>query len=443
MKKNLLYIVLFIVCFGAAGFAILKNNNKKAEEAAATYTLLDRKGPLTQAKEWPDTKKHAAALEKAVSNNPYDTKSLIALANLFILEARATGNYAYYDKAAMKLVSDVLSRNANDFEALTLKALLLLSQHHFYEGLAVAEKARFINPYNAFVYGMLVDGNVEMGNYDSAVANADRMMSIRPDIRSYARASYLREIYGDLPGAIEAMKMAVTAGYPGDESTEWSRTQLGHLYEQTGDLKNALMNYTVALENRDAYPPALAGMARLALADKNYNAAADYYKQADSLVTDVTYKDALADVYLLSGDKEKAAAMMKIVIDSMNSHAKVTDESIPHHADKELAYAYLKVSKYDKALEHATAEYKRRPNNIDVNETMGWVYYKKNDAKTALPYMTAALKTGNTNPTLLCHAGLVYVAAGDAAKGKAMIQAALKNNPNISEDLKMAAMQAM
>jgi len=66
---------------------------------------------------------------------------------------------------------------------------------------------------------------VEMGNYTAAVENSDKMVSIRPDIRSYSRISYLREIYGDYPGSIEAMKMAVGAAYR-DEATEWSRVQL-------------------------------------------------------------------------------------------------------------------------------------------------------------------------------------------------------------------------
>jgi hypothetical protein len=44
-----------------------------------------------------------------------------------------------------------------------------MSQHHFADGLDVAHKAQQVNPYNAYVYGLLVDGNVEMGNYDTAV----------------------------------------------------------------------------------------------------------------------------------------------------------------------------------------------------------------------------------------------------------------------------------
>ena len=131
--------------------------------------------------------------------------------------------------AAMKYVNEVLEKDPLHFEALTFKSLLYLSQHHFADGLAMAEKARAINPYNAFVHGILVDGNVEMGNYFAAVEEADIMMSIRPDMRSYSRVSYLREIHGDYPGAIEAMKLAVDAGPPGDEATEWARSSTGKI----------------------------------------------------------------------------------------------------------------------------------------------------------------------------------------------------------------------
>ena len=50
------------------------------------------------------------------------------------------------------------------------------------------------------------------GNYEEALKNADQMASIRPDLRSYSRVSYMREIHGDRDGAKQAMKMAGDAG---------------------------------------------------------------------------------------------------------------------------------------------------------------------------------------------------------------------------------------
>jgi len=445
MKKNYLYIALIILFISAVGFVVVKFKNDDSAKAANQYSLLERTGPLSKMPEWTNTKINAAKLFAAITRNPKDLKSQIALVNLFIMEARATGNYTYYDKAAMKYTNNILLADPNNFQALTLKSLLYLSQHHFADGLAVATKARSINPYNAFVYGILVDGNVEMGNYDSAVANAQTMMSIRPDLRSYARASYLREIFGDYPGAIEAMRMAVDAGVPSDEGTEWSRVQLGHLYENYGDLKNAEMHYTIAAQNRNNYAYALAGLARVALYKKDYPKAISYYRQADTLVNDFAIKEELVDVYQLTGQNDMAAKTSKIVIDEMNVNAAgaAADENIGHYADRELAYAYLKTNDFDKALDHALAEYNRRPKNIDANETLAWVYYKKGDYAKALPYIEEALKTKSKNPSLLCRAGLIYQKNGDKVKAKQSLEGAFKNNANIPEGLKITSEQTL
>ncbi len=445
MKKNILYLSLIMVFIGTVGFVVLKYQHTEKDKSTKVYTLLERKGLLAKADEWITTKRNVTMLQNKIEANAADIKSTIALANNFILEGRATGNYAYYDVAAMKLANDVLEMDSNNFEALTLKSLIYLSQHHFADGLATAEKAKNLAPRNAFVHGVLVDGNVEMGNYDSAVLCAQQMMDIRPDLRSYARASYLREIYGDYPGAIEAMKLAIAAGAPGDEATEWSRIQLGHLYENTGDLKSAEMNYQIALNERPGYMHAYAGMARLAIASKEYDKAIGYYKQAASDAVEGAFREELATVYFLSGQKEKANELTGLLIDDLNKNAQAanTDESIGHYADKELAYAYLSINNYDKALEHALLEYNRRPNNIEVNETVAWVNYKKADVTKALLFIAEALKTNSKNPTLLCRAGLIYLKAGDKEKAKQLLKEGTQNNPNINYQLRAEAINAM
>lgn len=438
MKKATLYSIILIAFVGAIVFIFYKYQSGKTEEENKIYTLLERKGAASQTDEWKKTQSQALKFLQTIRTTPDDAKSLIGLATIFIKEARITGNYAYYDMAALKYTNDVLKTDASNFEALTLKSMLYLSQHHFADGLAIAEQAKKINPYNAYVYGLIVDGNVEMGNYDSAVASAQKMVDTRPDIRSYSRISYLREIFGDYKGAIDAMAEAETAGVPGEEGTEWTRIQLGHLYENIGDLQNAELQYSSALAERPGYAYALAGLARIATASKDYNKAIELYKSADSSVTDFSFKEALADVYRLTGKKDKADEIENKVIDEMNNQAQSgnNNENIGHYVDRELAYAYLKVNNYDKALEHALLEYNRRPANIDVNEAVAWAYYSKGDYQKALPYIKTALKTNSKNPTLLCRAGLIFAKIGDTALAKTNLEEALKSNPNIPENLK-------
>ncbi len=439
MKKRHLYLITIALFVIAAGFIVVRYKKEEKEKLAVFYPLKERKGIAAQTGEVKQIQKQYANLMKIVRTNPDDTKSRIALASLYIQEARITGDYMYYDVAAMKYVDEVLKKKPSDFEALTFKALLYLSQHHFAEGLDLAEKARATNPYNAFVHGILVDAHVEMGNYTKAVEEAEKMISIRPDLRSYSRVSYLREIHGDYPGAIEAMKLAVDAGAPGDEATEWTRVHLGHLYEVTGDLKSAEMHYLVALEQRPGYAYAIAGQGHIAIANHQYDKAISYYLQADSLINDYSFKEEMAEAYRLAGQKDKADSIIKWVVNAMSKDSEKgqADESIGHYADRELAYAYLKAGNYDKAVEHALAEYNRRPANIDVNEAVAWTYYMKEDYDKALPYIKTAMKTNSKNPTLLCRAGLIYAKTNNKEQAKSILKELVAKNAGMEEELKI------
>jgi len=437
MKKNYWYIILIAFFIVTGSFIVIKYKNKQELENNAEYSLLPRAGNSNNA-EWLAAKKNTDNLIAKIKANPNDLKSSLALANAYVMEARISGNIAYYDKAAMKTVDNVLAKDPSNYEALMLRSLVQLSQHHFADGLATATTAVNINPNNAFVYGLLVDANVEMGNYDAALDAADKMVSIRPDLRSYSRIAYLREIYGDYLGAVSAMKLAVAAGVPAEESTEWCRTQLGRLYENMGDTANAEFQYKLSLAARPGYAYALAGMARIASFEKKYDSAVYYYEQAASLTSDLGIKENLAIAYSNANQQSKADALNTSVIEAMTKNAKMSleDPTIGHYSDKELAYAYLQNNNYDKALEHALAEYNRRPKNIDVNETMAWVYYKRNELTKALTYLDAATKTHSMNPVLLCTAGLIYAKTGDAEKGKMMLALGLKHHPVLQEDIK-------
>jgi tetratricopeptide (TPR) repeat protein len=445
MKKNQIYIICLIV-FVAAVIGIVYNYNRKEKEKENTvYTLLPRKGAAANSVEWKDVKKRADVLFAALKQDPNDMNASIRLAALYIQEARETGNYMYYDQAAMKYVNNILKTDPANFNALIYRSLILLSQHHFAEGLAAAQKAQKVNPYNAYVYGLMVDGYVEMGQYDSAVANADRMVSIRPDLTSYSRVSYLREIFGNYKSAIDAMKMAAEAGGQGDEHTEWTRVQLGNLYEKTGDYKTAENLYNLSLSMRPDYPYALAGLARVAMSQNDYKKAITYYEKADSLITDNSVKEELVDLYRTTGQNKKADDVAKKVIENLtkDSQAGDKDAAIGHYADRELAYAYLKVNDPDKALEHAMLEYNRRPDNIDVNETVAWVYYNKGEYAKAIPYIKAALKTHSKNPVLLSRAGLIFYKSGEKELAKSMLQEAAVSNSFIGSTLKAETVTAM
>jgi tetratricopeptide (TPR) repeat protein len=400
-------------------------------------TLKERTGALALGGEWLNTRQATQGLLAKLRTNPGDHKSRLLLAQAYMQEGRVTGDHAYYDAAAMTLLEEVLQAESHNFEALCCKASLCLTQHHFSQGLAVAEQARQLNPNSGFVYGLLTDAHVELGHYADAVKMADKMNQLRPDLAAYSRVSYLREIHGDVPGAIAAMTMAVQAGYNGLEQTEWTRVALGHLYEVSGDLAHAEGCYQSALAARPSYAYALAGLGRVASARHDYPTAIKNYRLARALVKDYAFSDELVDLYRLNKQPMEADKMARESVAMLaEAAADANDnEALGHYTDRELAYAYLKTNELDKALTHAKIEYERRPDNIDVNETMAWVHYKRGEFAEAQKFMQVARRTNSQNPVLLGRAGLILTKVGQAAAGQTLIEKSLHTAPYLNPEL--------
>jgi tetratricopeptide (TPR) repeat protein len=433
MRKNL-YPILIAVTGVLFLVIVLFSKEKKPE----LPTYKERSGVLAQSPEWLTIRQQMQSLVASIESNPKDYKSKLQLALMFIDESRVTGDHAHYDPAAFILLDDVVKNDPKHVDAICAKATVLLSQHHFSDALVVAQEAVKLNPDKASTYGLLCDAQVELGNYDEAVKMADKMVSLRPDIRSYSRVSYLREIYGDYPGAISAMKLAVASGYPGLEQTEWARMILGHLYESTGQLDSAEMQFRIALIERPDYAFAYAGLGRIEKARGNYPEAIQQLEKASTIISEFSFVDELTSLYRLTKQpaKEKASAEKVITMLSPLGSADEEVQGHGHYADKEIAYAFLQTNQYDSALAHAKIEYDRRPKNIDICETMAWVNYKKGNYKEAMKYMDQALRTNSANPILLSRAGLIKIKNGQKAAGEMLIQRALKLNPFLDIELK-------
>jgi tetratricopeptide (TPR) repeat protein len=196
------------------------------------------------------------------------------------------------------------------------------------------------------------------------------------------------------------------------------------------------MYYTIAVSNRPDYPYALGGLARIAIAEKDYPHALSLFQRADSLIADHTFKEGLVEVYNVMGEPEKARQVAADILKYMQQFSSVGKTAAAgQNEDHEMAHAYMGVGDYDHALQMALAEYHRRPANIEVNETLATVYYRKGAYTQAVPYIDTALKTHCSNPELLCHAGLIYAKAGATDKAILYLQRALKNKPLLPVEL--------
>ena len=399
---------LFILMILVAQFSCTKtqkSENSTAQNGSSNLeipALFERSGDLAKAQEWQKTREKVDELKKKLAKDPNDVKIRLQIATIYLAEARITGEHPYYYPAVLKILDGVLYLNPNNFEATTYKSSVKMSQHQFSEARDLAEAARKINPSNAYVYGVLVDANVELGDYKQAIAMSDKMQALKPSLESYSRASYLREIYGDFEGSISAMKLAVEAGMPGSEPFCWSKKTLGHLYESTGELDKAQQQYDDILAVRPSYAFAYGGQAKILKEKKQYDKALEMLDKAAKIMPEFSFHEEMAEIYDLQGNHEKALAKYEEVVLMLDEDAKSG-----HAVDLELCKLYTKAGKMDLALKHGLIEYKKRPRNIDVNHAMAVVAFKNNDFKKAKEYISVAMSTGSKDPELLMDAGKI------------------------------------
>lgn len=402
MSKKYYLLIAFLVILVTVVIATRK------PEAPQT-ALLDRTAGLSSLAEWTNTKNAINELQLKLKQHPSSVKDKMMLIQAFIQEGRITGNHAYYDAIAFKLVNEILNDDPENFEALCSKATLQASAHQFSEALITAEKAIKVNPYNAYIYGVKCDALTELGKYTEAETAANKMVSIRPDIRSYARVSYLREIYGYYDGAIEAMKMALSSGSPGTEQTEWVRVQLGNLYRKIGKINEAELQYKTSLYHRPVFAPAVAGIADLFRMKNENDSALKYYLKAADVVSDYAYYMNAGIISKQMGDSVNSTAYLNKAEEILIKHSHSTDEEngVGHYVDRELSQVYIAAGKYKEAYAAARMEYLRRPANIDVDETLAWAAYKNGSYEEAKFHISSALKTNSKDAELLYKTSLI------------------------------------
>lgn len=357
------------------------------QEPSQTYALLERNAALRHDKEWENVHNKYTQLIQSLRLKPNNTKSLMDLTELFMQEARVTGEHGHYYPLALKSIQHVLDHKVLDqsmkFRAYADQASVLLSLHQFAAGKEVALKAIAINPHNAMIHGALVDAHIELGEYQEAVEVADKMVAIRPDIRSYSRVSYVRELFGDLDGAIDAMAQAVESGYPGYEETSWARLHLGELYEKKGKNELAEIQYKIILEQRAKYPFAIAALGKLEMKRKNFDQAEKLLDEAIGYIPEVGFYITKAELKLQTGKKDEATQLTTEILSMLKD-----DEAAGHQMDLTYAYVYRHLLNDPKtALFYVEKELKVRPNNIEVNQYLADLYHDLGKADESKMYL--------------------------------------------------------
>lgn len=372
------------------------------------------------------TNEMIAQLQTRLRSNPNDWQAYSQLGLAYLRIARESGDPAFYQKAEQAFKA-ALDYELEDYAAVSGMGALALARHQFREALNWGKQAQGINPERAYAYGVIADAQIELGQYGEAIQTLQTMVDLQPDMGSYARISYIRELYGDVEGALEIMGWAVDAGTPNLENTAWTRTQLGNLYFNNGEIEQAAGEYKRTLESYPGYVYALAGLGRVYAAQGRPDAAIQLLEKAIEKSSLPEFVIMLADIYVSQGQMEKARQQFRLLqviqelyrVNGVEMDMEVALFNADHAIDLE------------KTLSEARLGYDRRP-SIYAADVLAWVLYKNGRCEEARHYSQEALRLGTKDALKYFHAGMIAHCLGDDRSAQNYLKQALTINPFFS-----------
>ena len=366
------------------------------------------------------------SLQGLLKDNPNDWQSYSQLGFAYLQKARETGDPSYYQKVEAAL-GNALEHHSDDYATVSGMGALALARHQFREALEWGERARQIDPDRAYAYGVIADAQIELGQYQEAVETLQTMVDLRPDMNSYSRISYIRELHGDTEGALEMMQAAVDSGVPNAESTAWTRTQLGNLYFNDGNLEQAELEYVRTLSDRPGYVYALAGLGRVRAAQGKTEEAIELLTEATNVMPLPEFVITLGDLYQVNHQPELAQRQYDLVgaIEQLHKANGVD-------MDMEIALFNADQNKdLDANAQRARLAFANRP-SIHAADVLAWALYKTGNYEVANFYSEEALKLGTQDALKLFHAGMIAYRLGENTRAQEYLEQALKINPHFS-----------
>ena len=244
-----------------------------------------------------------------VRAQPRNAQAYDDLALTELQQVREDGDPRWYTKAGA-LLTRALQLNHQDFTALGGLGSLAASRHQFALARRLGRRALAIDPSSSYALGVVVDADVELGDYRGAGRTLQRMLDVRPDLSSYSRASYYLELHGNIPGARRALRQAIESGAPARENVAWAYLYLGNLEFNHGRYAAAQHEYRLSAQASPGFVHAVAAEAKLAAARGELARAERMYVSVTRRLPLPAYVIALGDVQAALGRRAAAQRTM-------------------------------------------------------------------------------------------------------------------------------------
>lgn len=380
-------------------------------------------GPLVPSASLADS---ISTLQARLRALPSDWRSLATLGIDYVQQARVTADPSFYPKAQAVLERSLSLQPRANVPAMVGMASLEAARHYFARALDWGRRAEAAAPYSGAVHDVVGDALVELGRYTEAFRELQRAVDVKPNLSSYARASYAHELQGDVAGAVGIMELALqAAGTPQDRA--WTLNQLGDLAFNAGRPGHAYRHYRMAVRSDAKFVPPRAGLAKVNAARGRLGRAIAGFRWVVARYPLPEYVAALGDLYARAGRGRAARQQYGLVhVEErlfMANGVNVGLEIALFDADHRVDLA--------QGLAAARAEWSRR-HSIHVADALAWELYANGRPSEALPYANRALRLGTRSAQFYFHRGMIERALGMKESAMRDLARALDINPHFS-----------
>lgn len=368
-------------------------------------------------------------IQNRIKQNSQDAVSYTLLGDLYLRQARETGDVRGYQLAEESFL-EALDLIPTYSPAAASLASAYYSQHEFEKALDLAGQVYESNYKNTQARILMADSHLSLGEYQEAETIYNELGETDVTAPLLARMAYLEELKGNPDRALDLIRRAagnaLTAGGT-KENVAWYLLRVGDMYFNTGEVNEAGNFYQASLRVFENYPFALAGLGRVRAAQGKYDEGIEYYQRAVDRVPQPEFVAALGDLYDITGQQSQAE-IQYATVETIGTLAALNQQVY----NRQLANFYSDHNRnLEEALALAQAELKSR-RDIYGYDALAWALYKNGDYVEAQTMMTQAMKLDTRDARLYYHAGMIWLAVGDEAQARTHLEEALAINPYFS-----------
>ncbi len=351
-----------------------------------------------------------ARQQALVVSSSSSANALERLGWTFIRKARVSFDAGFYNLAE-QCAACMEARGLKGPDALLLRAHALQSLHRFRDAETTARELVRLRK-RPFDYGVLGDVLMDQGKVREGAAAYQKMVDLRPDLQSYARAAHVRWLTGDLDGAIQLIKLATAAGSPNaPETGAWVFTRLALYQFQRNATKSALESCAAALALESDYAPAMLIRGRILLALNRTADALIELQHAAELNPLPEYQWAVADALAATGARDTAEQIESKITESSEDPRTISLFLATRHED------------VDRAVQLAQQELSNR-GDVFTHDALAWALAAAGRTTEAQQHATQALSQGTADPRLFLHAGIIAALNNDKRQAKRLLDQA-------------------